>query len=353
MTLDSQFLQERIRDAAANRRFLRIRGAGSKDFLGGALEGEILDTRELCGIVDYEPTELVITAGAGTPLVDLERALAVRGQFFAFEAPRFDDRATLGGVVASGLAGPRRAYSGAVRDFVLGLRMIDGRGDALRFGGQVIKNVAGFDVSRLMAGSMGTLGVLTEITLKTLPCPPADCTLTFAMGQDQALRSLNQWAGRPLPLSASAWFGERLYLRLSGAVAAVRTARLSLGGELLDNANEFWRDLREQRMEFFTSSAELWRLSVPSHTPPQILEGFPLIEWGGALRWLHGPLDEINLLARLGAVGGHAALYRSAADSRRGILTSLTTVMASIHRRLKAVFDPSGIFNRGRLFPDL
>jgi glycolate oxidase FAD binding subunit len=348
-----QSLQLQIRAAAANRLPLRIRGGGSKDFYGGTLQGELLHTRGLEGIVDYEPTELVVTARAGTLLTDLERALAERGQLLPFEPPNFHGRATLGGAVAGGLSGPRRAYSGAVRDFVLGVRMLDGRGDELRFGGQVIKNVAGFDVSRLMAGSLGTLGVLTEVSLKTLPRPAMECTLRFVVNQTQALLCMNQWAGRPLPLSASAWADGQLHVRLSGAAAAIRAARKTLGGEVVNGAEEFWSGLREQDTEFFTTAVELWRLSVPSHTPALGVDAPVLIEWGGALRWLRGPLDGAVLHATAAQSGGHAVLYRAAVKPQEGVFQPMAPALASLHQRLKRVFDPDAIFNRGRLYPNL
>ena len=232
---DSGSLQEQIRAAAVARRPLRIRAGGSKDFYGGPLTGELLDVSALSGISDYEPTELVITAKAGTPLVEIEHVLAERGQMLAFEPPLFAGRATLGGAVAAGLSGPRRAYCGALRDFVLGIAMIDGRGELLRFGGKVIKNVAGFDLSRLLAGSLGTLGLIAEATLKTVPRPRAECTLQFEMDQPRALESLTAWASRPLPLSATTWHEGLLRVRLSGAEAAVGTARASLGGESLSS----------------------------------------------------------------------------------------------------------------------
>jgi glycolate dehydrogenase FAD-binding subunit len=349
---DLESLREQIGAAAAARRPLLIRGGGSKDFYGGRLEGEPLDVGALSGITHCEPTELVISARAGTPLADLERELAAHGQALAFEPPRFDGHATLGGAVASGLSGPRRAYCGALRDFVLGVEMIDGRGGLLRFGGRVIKNVAGFDVSRLMAGSMGTLGLLTEITLKTVPRPRAECTLRFEMDQPQALESMTLWATRPLPLSATAWHDGVLHLRLSGADAAVSAARQALGGQILHGAEEYWESLREQRLAFF-AAAELWRVSLPARSPVLPESGPTLIEWGGSLRWLSGPRDGGALRALATRFGGHATLYRGPAKPPDGPFQPLAPALLSVHKRLKAAFDPSGIFNRGRLHPDL
>jgi glycolate oxidase FAD binding subunit len=350
---DLPSLQERIRVAAAARRPLCIRAGGSKDFYGGPLAGDLLDVSPLSGITHCEPTELVISARAGTPLVDLGRELAAHRQMLAFEPPLFDGRATLGGAVASGLSGPRRAYRGALRDFVLGVELIDGRGELLRFGGRVIKNVAGFDVSRLMAGSLGTLGLLTEITLKTMPRPQAECTLRLEMDQARALESMTRWAIRPLPLSATGWHDGILHVRLSGANAAVRAARAALGGETMNGADEYWESVREQRLAFFAAAGELWRVSLPAHSPQLPVSGPTLIEWSGMLRWLHGPQDGGNLRTLAARYGGHVALYRASMRPREGPFQPLSAATLSLHRRLKTAFDPHGIFNRGRLYPDL
>jgi glycolate dehydrogenase FAD-binding subunit len=350
---DLHSLREQIRAAAAARRPLLIRAGGSKDFYGGALEGELLDVSGLSEIADYEPSELVITAGAGTPLVEIERVLAEHGQMLAFEPPQFDGRATVGGTVASGLSGPRRAYCGSVRDFVLGVEMLDGRGELLRFGGKVIKNVAGFDVSRLMAGSLGTLGALTRITLKTVPRPRAECTLRFAMEEPAALDAMTLWATRPLPLSATAWHDGLLHVRLSGAEAAVRAARTSLGGETVNGAEDYWENVREQRLEFLAAAPVLWRVSLPAHCAPLPIEARPLIEWGGSLRWLPAPRHGSDLRALAARLGGHAMLYRAPVRPPEGAFQPLPPAMLALHQRLKAAFDPHRIFNRGRLHPNL
>jgi glycolate dehydrogenase FAD-binding subunit len=346
-------LQERIRAAVEALRPLRIRGGGSKDFYGGPLEGELLDVSALSGISDYEPTELVITARAGTLLTDVERVLAAHGQMLAFEPPQFSGRATLGGAVASGLSGPRRPWCGPLRDFVLGIQMIDGRGELLRFGGKVIKNVAGFDISRLIAGSLGTLGLITEVTLKTVPRPRAECTLRFEMDEPQALESMVRWAARPLPLSGTAWHDGHLHVRLSGAEAAVHTARQKLGGELVTEADEYWEAVREQRLEFFTATQELWRVSLPAHSPPLPIDGPIMIEWGGSLRWLDGLQDRSALRAAAMRLGGRATLYRASVKAAEGPFPPLSPAMQALHQRLKAVFDPHAILNRGRLYPGL
>ena len=347
-------MQERVRAAALDGRPLRIRGGGSKDWYGGQPRGEILDTREYAGIVDYEPTELVITARCGTPLAEVETALAQHNQMLAFEPPYFGPDATVGGTVAAGLCGPRRATSGATRDFVLGARLLDGKGDVLAFGGKVMKNVAGYDVSRMLAGSLGTLGLLLEVSLKVLPRPFAEATLRFEMSEIEAIRRLNEWGGQPLPLSGSAWCDGVLALRLSGAEAAVEAAIASLGGAPMPDAGAFWADVREQRYAFFAGGDPLWRLSVPSTTGALVLGGGQLIEWGGAQRWLRAEGDAATAQAirrTAQACGGHATLFRGG-DKDVGVFQPLAPALARIHARMKDAFDPAHIFNPGRLMPE-
>ena len=339
---------------------LRIRGGASKDWYGQTPQGELLDTRGYAGIVDYEPTELVITARCGTPLAEIDAALAERNQMLAFEPPHFGPGATVGGMIACGLSGPARQSVGAARDFVLGAVMMDGAGDVLHFGGQVMKNVAGYDVSRLLTGSLGCLGLILEVSIKVLPRPFATETRRFEMGQADAIRRLNEWAGRPLPISAGAWHGGVLTLRLSGAQAALDAAGGQLGGECLTpgHAALFWDDLREQRLPFFNAgdyaAAPLWRLSVPSTAAPIAIPGATdtLIEWGGAQRWLLGPpaSDASQVRALTAAVGGHACMFRGG-DKEFGVFQPLPRPVEKIHRKLKASFDPNGIFNCGRMFP--
>jgi glycolate oxidase FAD binding subunit len=354
-TLDP--LRQRIRDAASQQTPLRLRGGGSKDWYGATLEGEILDTRGHRGIVAYEPAELVVTARCGTPLRELEAALAEKGQMLAFEPPHFGPDATLGGCVAAGLSGPRRQAAGALRDFMLGVVVMDGRGEVLRFGGQVMKNVAGYDVARLMAGSLGTLGLIVQVSLKVLPRPPEEATLRFALDEASALRTLHAWATKPLPLSASAWQGGVLSVRLSGAPAALRAARAELGGEAMDEgeASALWHDLRELRDPFFapsTRGAPLWRLALPSDAAPLDLPGAQLIEWGGAERWWITSAGAETVRAAAQREGGHATLFRNG-DKAGGVFTPLSAPLWAIHQRLKTAFDPAGIFNPGRMYPAL
>ena len=364
---------ERIRAAAASRTPLRIRGGGSKDFYGHRLHGELLDTRSLKGVLSYEPSELVVTVLAGTPLAELEALLATQGQCLPFEPPHFGPGATVGGMVAGGLSGPARASVGAVRDYVLGLELINGQGQTLRYGGQVMKNVAGYDVSRLMAGSWGTLGLITEVSLKVLPIAPAEATLRFEYPQAQALKHLNDWGGQPLPLNASYWQQTEgqasgvLHLRLRGASAAVQAACLRLGGERVDPATAaaHWQACREQGLPWFAQQAGeqgLWRLSVPATAAqlalPAGVRG-PLVEWHGALRWVQAPLAAGEALRQTAqAVGGFATYFRAARTDAEGSNADFDhyaqtaqagRTAAQIHARLKAAFDPAGILNPQRL----
>ena len=353
-------LVERIRRAAAQGQPLRIRGGGTKDFYGERLEGELLETGALRGIVNYEPSELVITARAGTPLAEVEQALAAQGQCLPFEPPHFGAGATVGGMVAAGLSGPARASVGAVRDYVLGLQMVNGRGEELVFGGQVMKNVAGYDVSRLMAGALGTLGLITEVSLKVLPVAPAEATLRFELPQADALRRLNAWGGQPLPLNASCWVDDAgvptLFLRLRGAVAAVEAACRTLGGERMDNAQTAgdWDACREQRLPWFAERGvgDLWRLSVPQTAPVLELPEPPLVEWHGAERWVRAEAKDAQRVREAAlAAGGHATLFRTERSGAAARFTPLAPALATIHERLKQQFDPAGVFNRGRLYP--
>lgn len=360
---------DQVATARATRTPLRLRGHGSKDFYGEAPRGEPLDLAPLSGIARHEPTELVVTVRAGTPIAELEAALAEHGQCLAFEPPRFDGpgpsgqsvpRGTVGGMVAAGLSGPSRAAVGGVRDFVLGAALLGADGEVLRFGGEVMKNVAGYDVARLLVGSMGILGPVLEVSLKVLPAPPAQATLRFEWPQAKALGQLQRWCGQPLPLRASAWWNDMLVLQLAGAEAAVRAAQQSLGGETVDTAAaaRFWNGLRDQRDEFFAAAADavnagatLWRMSVAPHAPPLATEGEQLIEWHGGQRWIVNHADAPTMRALAAAAGGHATAFRG--RKQGGAFAPLSAPLARIQRQLKARFDPDALFNPGRLYPDL
>ena len=348
-------LRERVVRAGRDGTPLRIRGGGSKDWYGCAPQGVLLETSGYHGIISYEPTELVITARCGTPLAAIEAVLDSQGQMLAFEPPHFSAGATIGGVVASGIAGPRRQAAGAVRDFVLGTTLMDGRGEILRFGGQVMKNVAGYDVSRLLAGSLGMLGLIVDVSLKVLPRPQAETTLRLELGQDEALQRMNMWAGQPLPLSASVWHANVLTVRLSGAHAAVDAAARRIGGQALPPAvaGAYWHDVREQRHPFFTQDdAPLWRLSVPTTAPELAHRGPQWIEWGGGQRWLRSADAPDSVRALAARHGGHATLYRGGARDK-DVFHPLAPAVHTIHRNLKNAFDPAGVFNPGRMYQDL
>ncbi|MFM9881018.1 MAG: glycolate oxidase subunit GlcE [Burkholderiaceae bacterium] len=397
-----QRLCEQVRAAAADGQALRIRGGGSKDFYGQVRPAAMLDVRPLCGITSYQPSELVVTLWAGTPLAELEAVLAEKGQCLPFEPPHFSagrlesdskpphfsavqlesdakpphfsspstdpaPAATCGGMVASGLAGPARASVGGVRDYVLGLALLDGRAQHLTFGGQVMKNVAGYDVSRLMVGALGCLGVLTELSLKVLPVVPGEATLQFECSQAQALAQLNRWGGQPLPLNASCWRQDAgvgtLYLRLRGAAAAVAAACKTLGGEQIppQQAAADWAACRDQRLPWFEARGErdLWRVSVPADAPvlewPEAALEPPLVEWHGAQRWYRLPAGQGPQLRALAAqLGGHATLFRTgaAAEPPDNRFDAPLPPLLRIMRQIKREFDPAGIFNPGRLYPD-
>lgn len=353
--LDS--IRSRVVAATAAGTPLDIHGGNTKRWYGETPSGEPLDMRAYAGIVSYDPAELVITARAGTPLAEIEAALAEKGQILPFEPPHFGPGATLGGCIAAGLAGPRRPHVGAPRDFVLGAVVMNGQGQVLHFGGQVMKNVAGYDVSRVLAGALGTLGVLLELSIKVLPQPVAEATLRYEMPQAQAIEQLNQWGGQPLPLMGSAWLDGLLTVRLGGAAAAIDAARHTMGGEHIDaiDAQHFWQALREQTHPFFAPSPvhgegqALWRLSVPSTTPPLTHGDEQLIEWGGAQRWWITPRSASEVRAIAAATGGHATLFRHG-DKSAGVFTAQPAPLQAIGERLQQAFDPSRIFNRHRLY---
>ncbi|ACC74716.1 glycolate oxidase subunit GlcE [Paraburkholderia phymatum] len=346
---DSARLVAQVQRAIAEHSPLRIRGSNSKRFLGRDVQGEELDTRSHRGIVAYDPTELVITARAGTPLVELNAALDEADQMLPCEPPLFDGQGTVGGAVATGLSGPRRPWAGSMRDFVLGCRVITGDGDHLRFGGQVMKNVAGYDMSRLLAGSFGSLGVLTEVSLKVLPKPRERRSFALKLGVDDAMRELSAWRKAALPVSGACYIDGELHVRLEGGSGSVNSAVDRIGGEEIDCA--FWHALRDHRLPFFTDTRPLWRLSLPNATPSMTLPGDALIDWAGAQRWLksEAPAAEIRQLAH--AVGGHATCFSPSIE--REPFQPLAAPLLRYQRQLKRRLDPNGVLNPGRLYADL
>jgi glycolate oxidase FAD binding subunit len=355
-------LQDRVLAAQSSKSPIVIHGGNTKSFYGGKSIGEAINMRGYAGIIDYQPRELVLTVRAGTPLAEIEALMEREGQMLPFEPPHFAHAATtgstIGGTVAAGLSGPRRAYTGAVRDFVLGARIVNGKGEDLHFGGRVIKNVAGYDVSRLMVGAMGTLGILLDLSFKVLPKPVSEVTLRYEMDEATAIQRFNEWAGQPLPLSASCWHDGVATLRLSGTNAGVAAAKQKLGGAEIaaNDAADFWRSVRDHQHAFFGSahqaSKPVWRLSVPATTPalnlPSMLPTAQMIEWGGALRWLAADMDASELRKKIAAVGGHATLMYARGNST-GIFHPIEGKLAELNRNLKSAFDPANVLNRGRL----
>ncbi len=352
MADNSEALQQQVLRAISSSTPLNICGGNSKNFLGRTVLGETLDVSGHRGVVEYDPRELVITARAGTRLAEIDTTLATSGQMLAFEPPHFSEQATLGGSIACGLSGPRRFYAGAARDSILGCKLLNGQGELLRFGGQVMKNVAGYDISRLMAGAYGTLGVLLEISLKVLPRPATSLTLTQECTQTEAITRMSQLLSQPLPVDAACYHAGQCYLRLSASAQGVQHAQGQLGGEVLEKAEHFWQSLREHQLSFFSSANALYRIVVKPATPPLEISGTWLLDWGGAQRWLasNEPLSVVR--QRVAATGGHVTLFRGG-DRNGEIFQPLTAPVLTIHQRLKTSFDPHHIFNRGRMYANI
>lgn len=340
-------LQQAVLHAKASQTPLKIVGGNSKSFYGRAADGQLLQIADHRGIINYEPSELVITARAGTSLRELSETLVSQGQCLAFEPPSFGETASLGGTIACGFSGPARPYRGAARDFVLGVKCINGKGERLNFGGQVMKNVAGYDISRLMVGALGTLGVLLEISCKVLPLPAEEVTLVMLTTLEKALSQMIYWGNQTVPLTASCYDGEKLLLRLSGT--CLQSAMNQIPADVWSDGTKFWEDLREHRLTFFTQAAgPLWRLSVPPTTPPLKLSGNMLIEWGGGLRWLRSELAAETIRTVVAQVGGHATLFRGG-DRYSAVFQPLPEALARLQYRLKEQFDPHGILNPRRM----
>ena len=368
--------REQIQNAVSNKTQLSIEGGGTKSWYGNPNSHTKLDTRPYSGILEYQPEELVITACAGTPLKEIEAALKAKNQMLAFEPPHFGEKATFGGAIAAGLAGPNRISVGNLRDFVLGARILDGKGQDLSFGGQVMKNVAGYDISRLLPGSMGTLSLLLEASVKVLPRPAATATLRCHISQEKALRTLNEWAGQPLPMSASCWIGNpagegQLTIRLAGAAAAIKAA-IPLMSSLVDasevdtqSAEAFWNDLREHQLPLFENLAAdqtLYRLALPAACGPLTIPGAGheiILEWHGQQRWIKALGDEatFNSIKQLATShGGHATRFRQGASinpqfQRFTMLSEQahSKALELVQERLRSAFDPTGVFATKRL----
>lgn len=348
----SDQLVERVRTAIADGQPLAPRGGGSKEFYGRAVDLPSLDVSSHRGIIRYEPADQIIHARAGTTLDDIERLLARQQQMLPFEPPRFGPGSTLGGMVAAGLAGPRRPYAGAIRDHILGVRIINGRGEILDFGSHQVKNQAGYDIPRLMVGSLGTLGVILSIALRVSPKPEQELTLVQEFNADHALTRLVRLGSQSLPLTASFWQAGQLYLRLSGHAAAIQAARQQIGGEALRQPGDIWSRLRDHSLAFFAEEGPLWRIALPPAAPTLSLDGHWLFEWHGQLRWLRDNGRAGRIRQAAAARGGHATLFRGDLGDIE-IFQPLPEPLFAMHRNIKAALDPQHLFNPGRIYTDL
>jgi len=348
----SELLQTQVQQAANDGRALNIIGSGSKHFLGRQCEGATLDVSKHRGIIEYDPCELVITARAGTPLKEIEQTLAESGQMLAFEPPHFGEQATLGGTIACGLSGPRRPYAGSARDFVLGCKLLNGKGEIMQFGGQVMKNVAGYDVSRLMAGAYGTLGVMLELSLKVLPRPAATITLFNECSETDAIQFMSSLLSKAQPVDASCYYKGQSYVRISGSEQSVIEAQKKLSGENLSQHSHFWQRLREHELSFFNSDKPLWRIMVKPATAALPIDGEWLLDWGGAQRWLYSDVDASTIRNIVQQHGGHASLFRGG-DRSNNVFQPLAKPMQRLQQRIKTSFDPNTVFNPGRMYAEI
>ncbi len=342
-----------VRSAFRNSEPLRIVGSGSKSFLGRPIVGTLLDVSDNEGISSYEPSELVLTAKAGTKLKEVVKTLGESRQMLGFEPPAFGDNATIGGTIACGLSGPRRPFSGSARDFVLGIQCINGKGELQSFGGQVIKNVAGYDVSRLMVGALGTLGILCEISIKVLPMFEVEKTLIHETNEQSALKEMTRWTRQSLPISAMSFLDGKLRIRLSGTENGTRIAESLIGGDLDALGETYWAQLKEQKLDFFNRSDSLWRLSLPPVAKSVSLKGDCLIDWAGALRWMYSNESPQKIFDYARTTGGHAMMFRSDSQRSSNRFSALSEPVGRIHRNLKRSFDPAGILNPGIMYTNL
>ncbi len=346
--LSSQ-LQQQVLHASAEKQKLEIRGGNSKSFYGRQQrpEAQLLEVGGHTGVINYQPAELVLTVRTGTPLSEINALLEANHQVLPFEPPAFGSDATLGGTLACGLSGPSRPYEGSARDHILGLQLLNGKGQVLRFGGEVMKNVAGYDTSRLMVGAFGTLGVLLEASMKVLPAAATQHTLVHETTESEALTQIDRLRSRYLPVTAWCYAEGRAFTRLSGSKQNVAAVCKTLGGETLARADVRWRELREHQLPFFNDPRPLWRLSLPSGTPPIDLSGRQLLDWGGCQRWLLSDADAPLIQSKCREAGGHAELFRDAGSI--DVFQDLDASLIPLHQRIKASFDPDGLFNPGRI----
>ncbi len=347
----AQEIADKIKHSYQQKQPLEITAGSTKQFYGRKINAQLLNVKNHSGVTEYEPSELYITAHCGTSLDEIERVIENKNQILPFEPPNFGPSATIGGTVACGLSGPRRAYSGNVSDCILGAEVINGKGEQLHFGGRVMKNVAGYDVSRLMCGALGTLGVLTSITLRLLPKPENEQTVAFNMSSTEAIKKMNQWANTPLPISATLHNADSLYVRLSGSHSTIKSSASEMQGEFIENSETFWEMIKEHKHSFFNSDLPLWRISVPPSTPELNIQGECVMEWNGALRWYATEVNENVIRTEVERIGGHATLFKG--DCTQNIFHPLSNVSMKFHKHLKQVMDPGRILNPGKMFAEL
>lgn len=344
-----QALSASIQQASTSQQALSIQGGGSKSFYGNDISAQALDVSSNIGIVDYEPSELFITANNGTLLSDIETLLNTNNQQLSFEPPQFGDHATLGGTVACGLSGPRRPYAGSLRDCILGAHIVNGKGEHLEFGGQVMKNVAGYDASRLMCGALGTLGVITQISLRVAPKPQTELTLALDTNQAHALEIMNGWTQTQLPVSATYYYNDTLYVRIEGLETTIKKAHKEIGGEALSDSHLFWSELKNHQADFFQTDLPLWRIIVPNNTPPLSINNESCMEWNGGLRWIKSDDNPQHIIKQCQAVNGHTTLFK-AKSKPDDCIANIHPNLKKLHMNLKSAFDPQRILNPGRMY---
>lgn len=362
-------LVSQVQSAYQNRQALAIQGNGSKLFLIHQVPGQRLSTASHQGIVNYLPSELTITVRSGTLLSDLKEVLTENGQMLAFEPPQFSANATIGGTIAAGLSGPSRPFTGSARDFVLGCKIINGRGELLQFGGEVMKNVAGYDLSRLVTGSYGSLGLILEVSLKLLPLPSREQSISFSLQLNQFAHQVQRLLLSGYPITAACYLDGQAYIRLAGSEKGVASSYQEIS-QLLSKQkfqpqeinNLFWSELNEQQLSFFDQTQPLWRLSLPGKTENFeryiSAEDKQLIDWGGALRWFYSNQSADKIRSDAQSLGGHAQLFRGNemdSDELKNVPKQqpLTPAIMKIHQQIKRAMDPHLILNHGCLYPEL
>lgn len=356
-------IASKVKDACIQQQPLIIKAGDTKPFYGRNIQAETFSIAKHTGVIEYEPSELYISARSGTSLQEIQETIAQHNQMLPCEPALFGKSATLGGMVACGLSGPRRPYAGSVRDCILGTEIINGNGDPLHFGGRVMKNVAGYDVSRLMCGALGTLGIITSVTIRLLPMPEHEETIALTVDLDSAIKLMNQWANTPMPISATFYDGKNLFIRLSSSLSAARACKSKIGGDSITNSETFWNDVKEHIHPFFVSENPLWRISVPPNTAKLDIPGKNVLEWNGALRWYITDTHESKIRSEVEQIGGHATLFKGCSTGKTPgqstdqfsgqVFHPLSETSMKIHQKLKQVLDPAGILNPGKMFAEL